>query len=328
MLKSLYLDSVDGLIDCNTKDLMPFNNIVIDSRVLSNNDAFVGLKGERVDGNVYAFEAYKKGASFSIVDNREVYNKLEGKKVLVRDSFNALKSIGLFNIRNFGGLIIAVTGSAGKTSTKELISTVLAEKYNVYKSFKNNNNALGLALNCANIDLESDIAVFECGTNAKGEIKELANYLLPHIAVITNIGYSHIGRFGSLEGLAEEKLSITSALSVKELWINIDDYIKYKHLIDNSIDVKTFSYVKNSNAYLYVNNIEQKEDKVSMGVVYKRREYRFSLNHFFVHLAYDALPAIGMAFDHGFDDTLINKGLSKFMALAGRGQIVPYKNLK
>jgi UDP-N-acetylmuramoyl-tripeptide--D-alanyl-D-alanine ligase len=328
MLKSLCLDRVDGLIDYNTEGLLSFNNIVIDSRIVSKNDAFVGLKGEHVDGNEYAFEAYKKGASFSVVDNREIYSKLIGNKVLVRDSFNALKSIGLINIRKFDGLIIAVTGSAGKTSTKELISIILAEKYKVYKSFKNNNNALGIALNCANLDLESDVAIFECGTNTQGEISALANYLLPRTVVITNIGYSHIGRFGTIEKLAEEKLSITSPLSVKELWINIDDYTKYRHLIDDRIDVKTFSYVKNGDAYLYINNIEQEEDKVSMSVVYKGSEYRFSLNHFFIHLAYDALPAIGIAFGHGLDSKLINKGLAQFEALAGRGQIISFKNLR
>jgi UDP-N-acetylmuramoyl-tripeptide--D-alanyl-D-alanine ligase len=328
ILKSIYVKNIDGLIDYRNDDSFNYNNMVIDSRILAKNDAFVGLKGIHVDGNEYALDALRKGASFIIVDDENVYRKLYSKKILVKDSLKALKNIGSLNINNFNGLKIAVTGSAGKTSTKELIHTILSEKYLVYKNFKNNNNALGLALNCANLDLNSDIAVFECGSNSKGEIKELSKYLLPHIAVITNIGYSHIGRFGSIEELAKEKLSITIPTSVKELWINLDEYSKYKHLIDKKINIKTFSYNPHKEAYICINKVELVDNEIHLEVLFNKMVYQFKLNHFFIHFAYDALPAIGIAFDHGLNESLINKGLLEFVPLTGRGQIISYKNLK
>ena len=328
MLKSIYVENIDGLIDYRNNNYFNYNNMVIDSRILAKNDAFVGLRGIHVDGNKYALDALRKGASFIIVDDEDVYRKLNDKKILVKDSLKALRSVGTLNINNFNGLKIGVTGSTGKTSTKELIHTILSEKYLVYKSFKNNNNALGLALNCANLHLDSDVAVFECGTNSKGEIKELSEYLLPHIAVVTNIGYSHIGRFGSFEELAKEKLSIIMPSSVKELWLNLDDFSKYKHLINNKINIKTFSYKPHKDAYICINKLEFVDNKVHLEVLFNKRLYQFKLNHFFIHFAYDALPAIGIAFDQGVNESLINKGLLEFVPLTGRGQIIPYKNLK
>ena len=327
MLKSISVDALEGLINYNCDNLVQYSNIVIDSRIVKKGDVFIGLKGLHVDGNEYACEALKNGAISVIVDNEDVYEKLDNNKILVSDSFKTLKNIGEFNIKKFDGLIIAVTGSAGKTSTKELIYTILAEKYSVYKNFKNNNNALGLALNCANLELASDVAIFECGTNAKGEILELACYLLPEISVITNIGYSHIGRFGSQEALAEEKLSIIAPLSVRELWISTGDYIKYGHLIDKRINIKTFSHKPDNNANIYINKMEYKNNKIYFNVAYNNCLYRFRLNHFFKHFTCDALPAIALALEHGLTEDLINKGLSKFNPLTGRGQVKSLGNI-
>lgn len=327
MLKNISVDALEGLINYNCDNLIQYNSIIIDSRIVKKGDVFVGLKGARVDGNEYACEALKNGASFVILDNEDVYKKLNNKKILVSDSFKTLKSIGAFNLKKFGGLTIAITGSAGKTSTKELIYTILTEKYSVYKSFKNNNNALGLALNCANLDLDSDIAVFECGTNAKGEIFELANYILPEISVITNIGHSHIGKFGSQEAIAEEKLSIIAPSSVHELWISTSDYIKYGHLIDKRINIKTFSHDYDERAKIFLNNMEYKNNRLYFNVAYNNRLYQFVLNHFFKHFVYDALPAIGLAFEQGLTEELINTGLSKFNPLTGRGHVKSLGNI-
>ena len=135
MLKRIYVDNIDGLIDYRNNNYFNYNNMVIDSRILAKNDAFVGLRGIHVDGNKYALDALRKGASFIIVDDEDVYRKLYDKKILVKDSLKALRSVGTLNINNFNGLKIGVTGSTGKTSTKELIHTILSEKYLVYNFY-------------------------------------------------------------------------------------------------------------------------------------------------------------------------------------------------
>lgn len=328
MLKNICVNALEGVLDYSCDILMQYNGVVIDSRIVKRGDAFVGFRGDHVDGNEYACDALKNGASFVVVDNEAVYRKLDNNnKILVTDSFKALKSIGAFNIKKFEGQIIAITGSAGKTSTKELLYSILAEKYHVYKNFKNNNNALGVALNCANLDFSSEIAVFECGTNSKGEIHELAGYLLPNIAVITNIGYSHIGKFGSPEAIAKEKLSITDPSSVYELWVKTSDYNKYSYLINKNVIIKTFSCEPDNNASIYINKIEYKNNKLFFNVVYNNCLYQFTLNHFFKHFAYDALPAIGIALEHEVPEELIEKGISKFIPLTGRGHVLSLGNI-
>jgi UDP-N-acetylmuramoyl-tripeptide--D-alanyl-D-alanine ligase len=327
MLKTICVEVIAGLIEHLGKSIFQFNNILIDSRKIEPGDAFIGIKGRNTDGNLYATEALKRGASFVVVDNDEIYRGLNGNKILVRDSFRALKSIGAFYLENYDGLTVAITGSAGKTSTKELLYTVLSRKFQVYRNYKNYNNALGLALCSANLDMGSDIAIFDCGTNGKGEILELSNYLLPDITIITNIGYSHIGHFGSLEEIAKEKLSIIEPLTVQELWINNSDYKKYNHLIDKLVHVKTFAYKKDLNANIYIDKLEYVNNKIHFNVCYKNRTRQYILNHFFTHLAYDALPAIALAIDMGIPEKLICESLAQYIPLSGRGCMINIDNI-
>jgi len=165
--------------------------------------------------------------------------------ILVEDTFAALNDLARWNLSGYKGEKIVITGSVGKTSTKALAKAVLGQRFKVYEAFKNFNNELGIPIVASNIDPDSEYAIFEIGTNSQGEIKRLATLLRPDIAIITNIGHAHIGRFGGFRALTEEKLSILEFINPKgELWLNdeIDtsgfnfrDDIKIKYFGKNQV---------------------------------------------------------------------------------------------
>ncbi len=199
----------------------------LDSRNTSRYSMFIAIKGEKVDGNDYAQDALtlrkdatgSTGATVAIMDNPEKYSKVKGNKILVDSSAEFLKEYGRQRLQLFrkasnyhtGGLIVAITGSYAKTSSKDMAYTLL-QSLNPSKNMHNNNNALGVALTAANMDLTSQIALFEVGSNNPGEISQLSHYLQPHISIITSIGNAHVGNFGSVQKVADEKLSIIDAM--------------------------------------------------------------------------------------------------------------------
>ncbi len=202
----------------------------LDSRNANRHSMFVAINGENVDGNDYAQNALTlrkddtgatgaTGATVAIMDNPEKYDTVAGNKILVNSSEEFLKEYGRQRLQLFrkasnyhtGGLIVAITGSYGKTSSKDMAYTLLAS-LNPSKNLHNNNNALGVALTAANMDMTSQIALFEVGSNNPGEISQLSHYLQPHISIITSIGNAHVGNFGTVQDVANEKLSIIDAM--------------------------------------------------------------------------------------------------------------------
>ena len=190
-----------------------FNNISTDTRVLSKGDIFLALGGSNYDGHDFINEAFDKGASCVI---SEKY--LTGKTYIkTENSFLFLEKLANFQRSKFRKDIIAITGSNGKTSTKEILFQIVDGLYEnkdfVFKSPGNWNNKLGLYLSLLGLKNNHELAIFEIGTNAEGEIKELASFLKPNIGVITNIGISHLEGLKSIDGVFEEKTDLFSFVS-------------------------------------------------------------------------------------------------------------------
>ncbi len=199
------------------------NGVSIDTRTLEEGNLFFGLKGPNFNGNKYAEKALKLGASFAIIDD-PAYQRGD-KTVLVEDSLTALQQLATFHRSRFKRPVIGLTGSNGKTTTKELINAVLRQKYITHATSGNLNNHIGVPLTLLHIHPQVEIAIIEMGANAVGEIAELCTFSRPTHGLITNIGKAHIEGFGGVEGIIRGKSELYDFLNKNagEVFINTDD---------------------------------------------------------------------------------------------------------
>lgn len=196
--------------------------VVIDSRRVERDFVFIATKGERVDGHSFISQVFGKGA-LCVVCEREP-DKAEGPYILVDDSFAALKEIAAFYREQLDVKVVGITGSVGKTSTKEFIAGVLSEKYHVLKTAGNFNNEVGLPLTVLQITSGHEVAVLEMGINHFGEMHRLSKIAKPDICVITNIGQCHLEFLKSREGILAAKTEIFDYMSENgDVCVNGDD---------------------------------------------------------------------------------------------------------
>jgi UDP-N-acetylmuramoyl-tripeptide--D-alanyl-D-alanine ligase len=199
------------------------NGVSIDTRTIKEENLFFALSGPNFNGNEYASKALAAGASFAVVDD-PAYAK-EDRTVLVEDSLIALQQLATFHRSRYKRPLIGLTGSNGKTTTKELINAVLSQKYITHATTGNLNNHIGVPLTLLHIHPQVEIAIVEMGANAVGEIAQLCNYSSPTHGLITNIGKAHIEGFGGLEGIIRGKSELYDFLLKNggEVFINTQD---------------------------------------------------------------------------------------------------------
>jgi UDP-N-acetylmuramoyl-tripeptide--D-alanyl-D-alanine ligase len=201
-------------------------SVSIDTRKIESNSLFVAIKGDRFDANTFAQEALEKGASYVIIDNKEYY--IDERTILVKDSLVALQELAKFH-RNYLKLpIIALTGSNGKTTTKELIHVVLSKKYKTKATIGNLNNHIGVPLTLLSFTTETEIGIVEMGANHKKEIAFLCELATPDYGYITNFGKAHLEGFGGVAGVIEGKSEMYQYLSKNDklAFINLEDPIQ------------------------------------------------------------------------------------------------------
>jgi len=180
--------------------------ICTDSRKITEGCIYVSLKGETFDGNSFALEALQKGASYSITDNNSL-PKTNGL-IKVEDGLKALQDLAAYHRQQFDIPVIGITGSNGKTTTKELMLSVLRRKYNVLATAGNFNNQIGVPLTLFGLREGHEIAIIEMGASKQGDIKELCDVADPNYALITNIGKAHLETMGGLEGVLKTKTEL------------------------------------------------------------------------------------------------------------------------
>lgn len=181
-------------------------SVSIDSRNIEANCLFFALKGDNFDGNKYALDALKKGASYAIVDDKKFVNSTNC--IIVSDVLETLQNLANYHRKQLKYPILALTGTNGKTTTKELIYCVLDKKFKVGATKGNFNNHIGVPLTILNLKTEMDIAIIEMGANHIGEIEQLCQIAEPDYGLITNIGTAHLEGFGSLEGVIQAKTEL------------------------------------------------------------------------------------------------------------------------
>lgn len=203
--------------------------ITTDSRDVPEGSMFFALKGESFNGNAYAKSALEKGAAYAVIDEKEYLEDSNDRLILVEDVLTSLQQLAHHHRMTLGTTIIGVTGTNGKTTTKELIAAVLKKKYNVLYTQGNFNNHIGVPKTLLQLTKEHQIAVVEMGANHPGEIKTLVNIVCPDYGIITNVGKAHLLGFGSFEGVIRTKGELYDYLRQHEgtVFINNDNpYLK------------------------------------------------------------------------------------------------------
>ena len=219
-------------------------SVVIDSRKVKPGDLFFALKGDRFDGNRFAAEVIASGAAMAVVDDSSLIN--EKGCIWVEDTLKALQLLANRYRNSLNVIVIGITGSNGKTTTKELIAKTLSEKYNVLATKGNLNNHIGVPFTLLKLKKETQIAVIEMGANHPGEIDALCKIAEPGYGIITNIGRAHLEGFGGFEGVIRTKTEMYRYIrqSGGQIFFNVDNPLLKKH-IDG---IKSVTYGAGENA--------------------------------------------------------------------------------
>lgn len=300
--------ATDGELICGSMEAYA-RNVSIDSREVSNNTLFVALKGENSDGHNYIDKAFENGASIVISEKNIIGS---GAVVKVESSSRALGKISKFYKKKLTLKTVAVTGSVGKTTTKDMLSAVMNMQYNTLKTEGNFNNELGLPLTILRLKNTHEAAVLEMGMSEFGEIDYLADIARPDVGIITNIGMSHIENLGSQEGIFKAKTEICNYFNKDSLLIvNADD--KY---LKNALNFKGFSVVgygiENDCQYKArdIENLGLEGTKFSVDIY--DREYRIHIKTPGVHNVYNALAAIACGVHYNIGPNKIIEGIENF----------------
>jgi UDP-N-acetylmuramoyl-tripeptide--D-alanyl-D-alanine ligase len=202
------------------------SSVVIDTRKIIPNSFFVALKGERFDANTFAKEALDNGASFVLIDNKDYF--IDNRTILVEDCLTALQQLAKYHRAYLNIPIIALTGSNGKTTTKELINVVLSKKYTTKATIGNLNNHIGVPLTLLSFTSVTQIGIVEMGANHQKEIEFLCEIAQPDFGYITNFGKAHLEGFGGVEGVIKGKSEMYNYLKAnrKKVFVNLDDAIQ------------------------------------------------------------------------------------------------------
>ena len=246
-----------------------------DTRTIKEGDCYIGIKGETFDGNLFWEKALENGASTVIVQNVQIEDeklkKWADKNIIkVEDTLEALYSIARYKRSLYNIPVIAITGSVGKTSTKDIVANVVSKKYKTLKTEGNNNNNIGLPLTILRLQ-DEEVAVIEMGMNHFGEISLLTSIAKPTICIITNIGTSHIGNLGSRENILKAKLEILEGSKKEAVIINNDNDLLHKWYEENkeNYNIKTYGIKEQSD--IMAKEIKLEENKSTFFELTKKR---------------------------------------------------------
>ncbi len=295
--------------------------VVTDTRKSVKNSFFIALKGINFDGNSFAEKAIENGAIYALVDKKMV-SKATDRFIYVKDTLKTLQELANYHRRNLNTKIVALTGSNGKTTTKELISEILSKEYKIFATKGNLNNHIGVPLSLLSIPKGSKYAVIELGANHLGEISSLCKIVEPDIGIITNFGHAHIEGFGSIEGVIKGKSELYNYIVEKKgrIFINLDDpiqkkWIKYKL---NS------TYGQNLKANYHIKQIKEKGKAIIIEFERLIIESQLFGDYNFSNIA----ASIGISKFLGIQNEKIKNAIESYRPNNNRSQIINKKNNK
>lgn len=301
-----------------------------DTRTIEKGDIYIGIKGETFDGSQFWKQALDNGASGVIIQNVKITPEEKEKYstkaiIVVEDTMQALYKIAQYKRSLYDIPVIAITGSVGKTSTKDIIASVVKTKYETLKTEGNNNNNIGLPMTILKLKDEKAM-VIEMGMNHFGEISLLTNIAKPTIAVITNIGTSHIGNLGSRENILKAKLEILEGMKIPKIIINNDNDLLHNWYEENKEKVEIHTYGIENKSEINATEIELQEESSKFIAVNENEKIKIEVPVGGNHFVYNALCAVQVGKLLDIDEEKIQKGIAEFELTKKRMDIRQLEN--
>ena len=317
----------NGKLICGNENL-PFVKLCKDTRELQTGEIYLGIQGENFNGSTLYEQALEKGAIACVLQNVEIDKEVLRKYpnvtiVLVENTVRALQQLAAYKRSLYNIPIVAITGSVGKTSTKDMVASVLSQKYKVLKTPGNYNNELGLPLTLLGLT-DEEMMVLEMGMNSFGEISLLSNLVKPDVAVITNIGTAHIGMLGSRENILKAKLEILEGLqSNGTLVINNDNDLLYKWYREQkkNQNYHIVTYGMQENSDIMGKNAIYHEDGSECEAIVQGKSYKIHIPVGGEHFVLNALCAISVGTIFNIPMEQIEKGIEEFELTKRRMEI-------
>ncbi len=325
IIKATNGNLVIGDLDVEIKDFCR------NTRILKKGDTYIGIRGENFDGNALWEKAFESGADTVILQGIEFgendLEKYKNKNIInVKDTIQALADIATYKRMSFGKdfKLVGVTGSVGKTSTKDIVANVISQKYKTLKTQGNNNNEIGLPFTMFNLK-DQEAAVIEMGMNHFGEISKLTKIAKPTISVITNIGTSHIGNLGSRENILKAKLEILEGMDKKILVVNNDNDLLHKYYLNNK-DIEIHTYGIENESEVTAEDIILGENNSEFICNIKGDKFNVNVPVGGIHFVYNALCAATVGKLLGLNKEQIKMGIETFELTKKRMDITELKN--
>jgi UDP-N-acetylmuramoyl-tripeptide--D-alanyl-D-alanine ligase len=311
--------AVGGQLNLETD--FQIDSVSTDTRQLKVGDLFIALIGENFDAHDFLEQAFAQGAKAAIVETGRDYD-LEQPLIEVEDTTRALQDLANYYLQQFSIPVIAVTGSTGKTTTKDLIAAVVGQRYKTLKTEGNFNNQIGLPLTLLELDSSYQAVVLEMGMRGLGQIARLAEIAQPDIGVITNVGLTHIELLGTVEKIAEAKSELVQSLPSAGLAVLNSDDRRVKEMTDKTI-ARTIYYGLEEEADLQGVQVETlADDRVRFELVQAEENLEIILGMPGEYNVYNALAAIAVGLELDLDLEEISSGLATASLTEKRNQII------
>lgn len=292
--------------------MISFNSISTDTRTIQPGSLFIALLGEKFDGHHYIEDAVKNGAVGVIISRKDITVPNGTIDITVADTKRAFQDLARFHRQRFSVPLIAITGSNGKTTTKDMTAAVLSSRLSVLKTLANFNNEIGLPQTLLNLRSDHQAAVVEMGMRGKGEIQVLADIALPTIGVVTTVSETHIELLGSVENIADAKAELVSSIPDSGTVILNGDNILVREMAKKT-HAKIVFFGMND-ADITATDIVQTEAGISFDCCWKTQRFRVNLATFGRHNIYNALAAIAVGRELGLTPNEICSGIALFAA--------------
>lgn len=305
----------------------PISGISTDSRKIQPGDLFVPLVGENFDGHDYIERAFDQGAAASLT-HKEMYHFPGKTLILVKDTLRALQDLASYYRSRFPIPFVGITGSVGKTSTKEMVACALGVKYNVLKNEGNLNNEIGVPLTIFKLNSSHEAAVVEMGMSGFGEISILTSIVRPRVGIITNIGISHIEKLGSRQNILRAKLELLEGLQQGGLLVLNGDDVMLSG-VKGLLTQRTVSYGLEEGVDYQAYNIQSHgENGIDFDVTVEGTDYTIHVPSPGVHNVYNALAAVAAGHELGIPMEELAGGISQFSPGKMRLNIIKANGLK
>ncbi len=295
--------------------------ITTDSRNIPANSIFFALKGANFNGNAFALEALEKGAAYAIVD--EVEFAANDRTILVPDVLTCLQELANYHRNQLGIPILAITGTNGKTTTKELITAVLSKKFNTNATKGNLNNHIGVPVTLLSMNKNTEFGVVEMGANHPGEIKLLCEIANPDFGLITNIGKAHLEGFGSFEGVIRTKSEMYDFIRNKKgkCFINADNQL----LVKQSYEMDTITY-GTSESYFLTGETVNADNYLTIKALFPKGWLYLKSKLVGGYNSENLLAAACVGKYFGVDPLLIQEAIAEYTPSNNRSQLIQKEN--